>query len=60
MKRIVLVFAVLLLGGWVAKNYQAVLAHDDDGLIRLVLGTLFALIVLARSKARTRSPRPRW
>ncbi len=58
MKRIVLTFAVLLLGGWVVRNYQSIVVHDDDGLIRFVLGTLFAVIVLLRSKARRRAPRP--
>ena len=49
MRKTVLLAALALLGAWIAANYSR-LTGDQHGMVRFVLGGLFAALVLVRPK----------
>ena len=54
----VLLGAIALFGAWLAVHMDRIMI-DEDGLIRFVLGLLFAILILLRWKAPdSRSVRP--
>gem|GEM_PF-1200874 len=54
MKKIVLAFALVLTVLWFFLNYGR-MADDQDLVIRMVLGTLFAVLILTRSQTESES-----
>jgi len=56
----VLPAGLLLLGTWFLVHYDRLFKGDDDSLIRLVLGGVFALLIVLRRKPSSTPPRPRW
>ena len=55
MKRVVLIAAIVLFLTWIVVNFGRI-AGDDDGIIRFVLGTFLALLILARWKNTQETP----